>query len=225
MDVRSLGGTRTHGIDADDRGAPLAHVEEELPEVQVGGDHVGAPGDHRPGMHCVFDVSRGPSAIRHAPRRRSRGEADRAVDLRGAERVEEPHVHRRPALQHAGGAHVAERQHARRSATVDCREQPLPREAKCFLPRRLTERRAALRTGADERREQAVGVVRALFVLLHLDAQVPRSDRVIGVAVHSRDDAVVDRGDPRAVVGAVVRAGPTDLDETHCVPFPCSRQP
>ncbi len=221
MDVGSLGRARADGIDAHDRGPPLARVEEELPEVQMGGHHVRAPRDDRPGVHRVLDVGRGPSAVGHAPSRRTCREADGAVDLRSAERVEEPHVHRRPALQHARGAHVAERQHAGGAAAVDCGEEPFPHEAECFVPGRLAERGAPLGPGAHQWREQPVGVVGALFVLLHLDAQVARGDRVIGVAVHSRDDAVVDRGDPRAVVGAVVRAGPTDLDETHCVPFPC----
>ena len=85
-------------------------------------------------LHRVFDVSCRPPAVGQAPRGRSCGKADRAVDLRGAERVGEARVHRRATLEHAGGAHVAEREHARRPAAFDCGQQASARDRRALRP-------------------------------------------------------------------------------------------
>ena len=62
-------------------------------------------------------------------------------------------------------------------------------------------------------------MVHPLLVVVHLDAEMARGERVVLVAADAGDRAVLDRGGPRAGVGAVVRAAAADLGDRH-VPVP-----
>src|SRR5262249_12417532 len=81
----------------------------------------------------------------------------------------------------------------------------------------------ALRAGPDERGEDAVRVVDALFVLLGLDAEVAGGDRVVSNATNLGDHAVGHGGDPGARVRAVVGTGAADVDRTHKGVLSCLR--
>ena len=110
---------RPDGVDADDGPAPLAGLQEVGPEVEVGGDHVGAPRHDELGLGHGLDVRRRPAGrVGEAPRPRAGGEADRPVHPRRAEGVEQAAVHRR-TLQLAHRPHVREGEDGRRTVPLD----------------------------------------------------------------------------------------------------------
>ena len=78
-------------------------------------------------------------------------------------------------------------------------------------PRDRLEAPLALGAHAAQRRQDALGVVRALGVARHFGTQHAVGRRVRRVAAHAHRAAVVHRGDQAAGVGAVVRAGADDL--------------
>jgi hypothetical protein len=78
----------------------------QAPEVQVGDDAVAAPEDDQPRIDDVFGVEADAAADRRPVAHRAGAGADRPVELRGAETVEEAAVHR-PVAEQAGVAGVA----------------------------------------------------------------------------------------------------------------------
>ncbi len=203
-----LRGQAAVGIDGDDLGAAPLGFLRARPEVQVRGDRVGAPDQDQPGILVVLRVHAVAAAEGRLDARLARGRTQGALQLRGAQLVEEAPVHR-AVLQHAHGAGIAERQDGLRilggerlQARGDLIQRLVPADAPEFA--------AALRPGALERMQQAVGRIGALGVVADLGAQRSVGERVRGVALHFHRDAVLHRHQHRAGVGAIVRAGRAD---------------
>ena len=141
--------------------------------------------------------------------------ADRAVEPRRAEPVEEARRHAL-ALQHAHRAGVAVG-HDRlgvapsarrwRAGARRCRPAPRPRSVRSKRP-------LPLAPDALQRMQHALGVVGALGVARDLGAQRAVRRRMGRIALHLHGPAVLHRDQHRAGVGAVVRAG--GANELRC---------
>ena len=71
------------------------------PEVQVRGDRIAAPDEDQTAVDVLLEIHAHRRADDGAPAGLAGGRADRAVEQRRAQPVEEPPVHRRTALQQA----------------------------------------------------------------------------------------------------------------------------
>ena len=107
------------GIDGDQLRAAALGLLRARPEVQVGRHCVAAPDDDQAAVLELLDVHAHGRADGGAPARFSGGRADRAVEQRRAEAVEEPAVHRRP-LQQAHRSRIAVRHNRLRPVVGPC---------------------------------------------------------------------------------------------------------
>ena len=74
-----------------------------------------------------------------------------------------------------------------------------------LVPGDRLELAGALGAGALERRGDALGRIHQVGVAVDLAAGEARRVGMVGVALHAHDLAVLDMGDERAHVGAIVR--------------------
>ncbi|MDT4834220.1 hypothetical protein FQZ97_678540 [compost metagenome] len=174
------------------------------PEVQVAGDGVAAPDEDELGLGEELDAHADLGAQRVDHGFAARHRADGAVQQRGAQLVEEAPVHRF-ALHQAHGARIAVGENCFRFRL----QSPKMRGdiVQCSLPRDGLEAAAALGTDAFQGLHEPLGMVIAFDVAGHLGAQHAAGVRVGGVALQLHRHAVLDGGDERAGVGAIVRAG------------------
>ena len=155
--------------------AVLARLEHERPEVRVRRQRVRSPEQHEIALRNAFGVGADVGADRHPHAHRAGHRADRAVEHRRADGVEEPPVHRR-ALDHAHRARVRVRQN---------RLRPVGRRADRVQPRRRSRRAprptrsrsncpAPFGPDAAHRMEQPVAMIGALDVAVDLRAEKAR---------------------------------------------------
>ncbi|MCY1534575.1 hypothetical protein D9M68_699530 [compost metagenome] len=203
--VALVGGLAAARVDADQARAVAFGLLCQAPEVQVAGDRVAAPDDdelrfgEKLDLHADLGAQRGHQAFA------ARGRTDGALQVRGAQLVEEAGGHAF-ALHQAHGAGVAVGQDGLRVAGGDglqaCRDV-----VQRFVPVHRSELAAAFGACAFERLQDALGVVAAFGVARNLGAQRTIGVPVRRVALHPQGHAVVDRGQQGAGVGAVVWTG------------------
>jgi len=175
------GGFGSDGIDDDEAGPVAAGLNDEGPEVDVGGEDVGAPGEDELAVGELFWLCAEAGVHGgHQGSAAGRG-ADGAVEAGGSEFVEEAAVHSR-AIEEAHGAGVGVRQDG--LCTVFCGNGfQFGRDGVDGLgPGDATELAAAFGANAGERVEEAVWVVFAVEVFGDFAAEETLSDGVIGVA-------------------------------------------
>ena len=214
VEVGCLGAARAARIDHHDRHAALlALLLGQRPEMHVGGGEVGAPGDHQVGMHDrLRDRRRRPG--RPSCPRRPRSRCRRPCRPAGA----------RCRARGTG------RSPGRGSSGPDGRSRRSPGCASGPLSAMIAFHLAAISSSASsqviglnwpeplgpvrlQRRRDALGRVHQVGVAVDLAAGEARRVGMIGVALDAHDLAVLDMGDERAHVGAIVRTN--DSNRLH----------
>jgi hypothetical protein len=204
-----FGGFASARVYADEFGAVALGLLRVAPEMQVAADGVAAPDDDEFGLgeklHPHADLAAQGLREGLAAGRR----ADGAVEEGRAQPVEEAPGHAF-ALHLAHGAGIAvgnDGLGVARGDGLEARRDVGQRG----LPAHRLELPAALGAAALERLQQALGVVGALGVARDLVAQHAAGVGMVGIALHAGGDAAFHRGQQRAGVGAVVRAGAQHL--------------
>jgi hypothetical protein len=193
-------------IDRDElRTAPLRFLRAG-PEMQVRSDRVAAPDQDQPAVDVLLDVHADRRADYRSPSGLAGGRADRAVEQRRAETMEEAPIHRR-ALQKAHRARIAVGQYRLRSVTR-CSDgtKALGDLAECLLPGDARKASFALRADPSHRMAQPLRRVRAIEVVRDLSAKHAGGRRMIGIAADLDGAAILDGDKHRARVRAIVRA-------------------
>ena len=208
MQMALLGGFGAARVDADQRGAVALGLLREAPEVQVRGHGIAAPDQDQPRLREIAQMHAQFAAVGGGQRVGARGSADGAVQARGAERVEEAGGDTL-ALDFPHRARVAVGQDALGTARGD-RGKTCCDIRQCRIPADLFPLPAAFGAHALQRMQHAFGVVGALGVATHLGAEHAGGGRVVRIAFHAGDTAVLHRDAHGAGVGAVVRAGGAD---------------
>src|SRR5581483_11211341 len=131
--VSERGSTRAVRIDNDELAALAAGLLNERPEVNVVAVDVAGPDNNQAGMREVLRGCSQPSPIDALERSGSSRGADRAIELRGAEPIEEPAIHRTVAKL-ADGARVAVRENALRAELSRDLLKPSRDLAQRFVP-------------------------------------------------------------------------------------------
>ena len=192
------------GIDGDHLGALALRRLHAAPKVEVRHDRVRAPEDDQSCLVEAFRVHADRRAERGLQAVLARGRAERAIELRRAELVEEPAVHR-AVLHHAHRAGVARGQdglgilgRGRLQLRRDLIERLVPGDA--------LELALALLADPLHRVLQAIGRIGALEVVRNLGADRALGERCLRVALDLGRLAPLHRHKHRAGVGAVVRA-------------------
>ena len=207
--VALVGGFSAARIDADEARAIALGLLRQAPEMQVAGNRVAAPDQDQLGLGKELNLHAHLAAQRARERLAAGCGANGAVEQAGAQGVKKAPIHRF-ALHQAHGAGVAVGQDGLRLARGNG-AQPRGDLIQRRAPRDRLEAPLALGAHAAQRRQDALGVVRALGVARHFGTQHAVGRRVRRVAAHAHGAAVVHRGDQAAGVGAVVRAGADDL--------------
>src|SRR6185437_1994319 len=153
VDVALLGRRAAIRIDRNElRAAPLRFLCAR-PEVQARRDRIAAPDDDEAAVLELLDVHADRGADDRGPSRLAGGRADRAIEKRCAQAMEEATIHRR-ALEQPHRSRVAVRKDRLRAVA-----RPGDRlEALCDLVERLVPRdarEAALALGADAAHREA----------------------------------------------------------------------
>ena len=199
-------------VDADQFGALVLGLLRIAPEVQVAGDRVAAPDQYQSGFGKELQVHAELATERLRQRFGAGGGADRAVQQGSAQFMEEACGHAL-GLHQSHGAGVAIGQDGLRAVGAirsDGLEASRNIAQRCFPTNGLKLARA-FGSDALERLQDAIRVVSALGVARHLGTQCATGVRMLRVATHLDGNAVAHRGQQRAGVGAVVRAGAQDL--------------
>jgi hypothetical protein len=197
---------RTVRIDGDHLCAVRSGALDKRPQMRVGCQRIGAPQQHELCIRELLGIGTDALANGVSIPRRTRRRADRAVEQRRAQLVEEAPVHR-AVHQHAPCASIRIRQDRLGSvlsndpfeATGDLIERFVPADA-LPLPR-------AARSNPAHGVQHTVGVVGTLDVARHFGAQKALRDGMRRVTRHLDRLAVLDGHEHGAGVGAVVRAG------------------
>ena len=207
--VALVGGFSAARVDADEARAIALGLLRQAPEMQVAGNRVAAPDQDQLGLGEELNLHPHLAAQRARERLAAGCGANGAVEQAGAQGVKKAPIHRF-ALHQPHGAGVAVGQDGLCVARGDG-FQPRGDFIQRRIPRDRLEAPFALGAHAAQRRQDALGVVRALGVARHFGTQHAVGRRVRRVAAHAHGAAVVHRGDQAAGVGAVVRAGADDL--------------
>jgi hypothetical protein len=165
-------------------------------------------------MDEAFRVGARRGADRHEVGRRGAGVAERPLADRGAELVEEGVAHVE-TVQDALGAEVAVREDRLRPVLGDDLAEATGDLVERLVPGDPLEPAAALGAGSPERVQDAVRVVDAGDVVVHLHAEPAPGERVLGVATDLDGPSVLDGDEHRARVRAVVRTRAPD-DRLAC---------
>ena len=204
--VTLLGRRAAIRVDGDQpRTAALGFLRAR-PEVQVRRDRVAAPDQDQPAVLVLLDVHPDRRADHGAPASLAGGSADRAVEQRRAETVEEAPVHR-AVLQIAHRARVAVGHDGLRTVgrgrdAGEARRNLVER----LVPRDAGEAAFAFAAHAAHRMQHAVGRIGAVEIARDLGAQ--RAVRV-GCAGSPRISIALpcfDCHEHRARIGTIVRA-------------------
>ncbi|EXI68478.1 MAG: hypothetical protein AW08_01260 [Candidatus Accumulibacter adjunctus] len=207
--VAAVGGHRPAGVDGDQARTAPPRFLRQAPEMKVGDDAVAAPDEDQPRVDDVLGVEADARTDRRAVAHGAGAGADRPVELRGAETVEETAVERTVAEQpRVAGIAVGDD----RLGTMagDDAAETVGDGVQRLVPADPFEARARpLRADAPQRMQQALRVMDALGVVRHLGAQHAGSRRVIGRAGDLQHAALADRDLECAGVRAVMRTGAT----------------
>jgi hypothetical protein len=194
------------GINHHQLGALGLGAVDGADEVQVGDRDVVRPNHDQFGVDALFrwgaghvavdaDIGLALDATAHRP----------AVQLAGAELVEESQIHR-PAGQHAVGASVVERNHALCAEAGNCGRDTGMDSVKRFVPRDPLEPALAARADPQQRVAQAGLAVHEVRVVPgDLVADDALGQRIAFRAADGDDTVVFHRNRQAAGVGAVQR--------------------
>ena len=180
--------------------------------MQVAADRIAAPDQDQLRFGEELDPHAELAAQRVAEGLAAGRRADRTVEQRCAELVEEAPVHRF-ALHQSHRAGVAVRQHGLRAMRIDHRTQACGDVVKRDVPGHRLELRAtrsALHTDAPHRLQYPLGMRAALQIAGNLGAQHAAGVRMRRIALQLDRDAVLNGRDQRTGVGAIVRTGAED---------------
>ena len=205
-----FGGGASVRIDRDQFRAPPLRLLRPRPEVQVRHDRVAAPDQDQATVLELLDVGADRRADGGGPARLAGRRADRPVEQRRAEAVEEAAVHRAVLQEsHRAGVRIGD----------DClRSVARGRDGRKFrgdrverlVPADPLEAAFALAADTLHRMQHALVGIRALEVMGDLGAQHAGGGGMVGGAANLDRAAVLDRHLQRARVGAVVRARAAD---------------
>src|SRR6218665_444511 len=205
MLIALLRGPRPPWIDRYHPRPSLARRSDERPEVGVRGQRVGAPQEDRArSVEALCIHAHGTThAVGHADH--AGGAANRAIEERGAELVEEPSIHR-IVVQEPERAAERVRQDCLRPPHRDDLLEPARDLVERLLPGDRLEAPLTFRAHAAHRVEHAAGMIGTLQVPRDLRAEEAPSRRMIGIASYLDSSASLDRGQNGTGVRAVVRA-------------------
>ena len=211
--VAFFGGRAAVRIDRDQlRAAPFGFLRAH-PEMQVRRDRVAAPDQDQPAVLVLLDVHADRRADGGGPAGLAGRRADRAVEQRRAESMEEAAVHRRVLQEpHRAGVAVGKnglRSGGRRRDGAEARGDRGQR----LVPRDALETAFAFAADASHRMQHALVRVRPVEIARDLGAEHAARRRMIRRAANGDRAAVLDCRQQRARVGTVVRAS-----ATHDVP-------
>ena len=192
-------------IDRDElRAAPLGFLRLH-PEMQVGGHGIAAPDDDELAVAVLLDVHADRGADHGGPARLAGRGADRAVEERGAQAMEEAPVHRGVLQQpHGAGVAVGEDRLRAVGAAGD-RGEALGDDVERVVPGDALEAAFALGAHAAHGMEHALVGVGALEVARDLRAEHAAGGRMLGVTLDRDGPPVLYGRDERARVRTVVR--------------------
>ncbi len=208
--VALVGGGAAVGVDRDQRRAAAFRLLRAGPEMQVRHDRVAAPDEDQLAVRELLDVGAHRRPDRGDPAGLARRRADRAVEQRRAEPVEEAAVHRavlqQPHRSRVGigddGLRTVARGGDRREFRGDRVERLVPADS--------LEAAFTLAADALHRMQHALGRIGALEVMRDLRAKHAGGRRMVGGAANLDRAAVLDGHLQRAGVGAIVRTGAAD---------------
>ena len=139
--------------------------------------------------------------------------ANRAIEKRRAEAIEEAAIHR-SVLEQAHRARVAVGQDCLRAVSRIGNSLELRGDrADGLIPRNAFELPLPLRANPFHRIEQPVAVVDAVEIVGHFLAEKSPGKGMLRIAAELDGAAVLDRDDEPARIGAIVRADGTDGSE------------
>ena len=203
VEIRAAGGGRAVGIDADHEGAALARALDERHQVDVGVARIDAPQHDELRVHQLLGVVARHGAERGRPPGIGGGDADAAIELGGAEGVEEGMA--RPVLQEAERAAVGVGQDRLAAPLANDAPPSVGDLLEGGLPRDGLESSLALGPHAPERRAHASGRVEPLRVVVHLAADHALGEGMGRVARDVGHAAVLDGDGQGALRRAIVR--------------------
>ncbi len=205
MPIGPAGGAAPARVDDDELDTAAAHPLELGPEMDVGGDEVGAPGDDEVRMLDRFRVGAADRPHGHVPGGLAAGVAHRpGAQPAGAERVKEAVQQVAVQLPLMRAVSVAEdRQRPRfgddRLPTGDDLVERLVPADRRKLP-------GTFRPDPAQRGFEALGRMHELGVAVDLGAGKAGGERMVGIAVDPYHPPVLDPRQQRAHVGAIMRA-------------------
>ena len=203
--VGRLGGSRRIGVDHDDLGALLLGILDDGPMMQVRADAVARPDHDVLRVDVAVGVETGRRADRQQPGRARSFAAEGALGHRGAHAVEEGVAAVQPVHEPLV-AEIAVGHDGFRPVLVDDRLPARHDRVEGFVPGDALELLRALRSDPLHWIEQPVGMVVPLLVVFQFHAETAAGHRVVRVALHTQQLAVLDLEQHRAGVRAVVRA-------------------
>ena len=190
-------------IDGDERHARLPPRLDRRPEVDVRRHEIGAPRDQEVGVRDGLGVGASDGTQRRRPPGVGRGVAHGAGDQpRGPEDMEQRHGE--PAVDLTLVRAVAVPEDGERSVGADDRLPTLHELVERRVPGDGGESPLALRADPPQRRPQPLGRVHPLGLAAHLGAEEAGRDGVVGIPLDADEAVVLDVGQDRAHVGAVV---------------------
>ncbi len=208
--VALLGGLAAEGVDGHDAGAGLAGAMHQRPQVHVRDARVGAPVDDVARMDHRFGVD-----VRSRPERdiaagRPRRGADRPVEQRRPEPLEETPIEAL-ALELAHRAGIAVRQNRLGAVRrVGNGAETAGNQLDRLIPADAAEFAMPLGSAADHRILQPARMVNSFQVARHFLAEESIRERMVRVAAQPGCPPILHRHEHAARVGTVVRA-----DDTH----------
>ena len=194
------------GIDSHESCAAAFRFLDARPQMEIRRDRIAAPDQDQAAIFELLELHADRRTDHRNPSRFAGGRANRAIEQRGAEPMEETAVHRR-ALNESHRAAVAVRYDRLRSvARRGDRGEALGNLAQRFVPRYAREASFAFTTDPAHRMKNAIGRVRAIEIARHFRAQLAAGRRMRWIAADLHRLAVIDRHEHCARVGTIVRA-------------------
>ena len=193
MPVGELRGAALARVDDDDWHAALLRHLGLGPEMHIGGDEVGTPGDYQVAIFDRLGVSAADGPDRHVPRFLAAGVAHSAGDQpAGAERMKQPEHQAAVQLPLVRAIGIAEQ--CQRPGLGDDRPPPPGNLVERLVPADRREFALALRPNPAQRRPDALGRMHQLGVAIDLGAGKAGGEGLLRVALDAQYAPVLDLG-------------------------------
>ena len=213
MFVGSRAGAIAPRVNGIELGAVPPRFHNEGPQMYVGAENVGAPGEDQPRMAELLRLGSVTHSQRLGHSRGSGSRTDSAVEARGAQAVKEPAIHAR-TVQQPHGSGVAIGQDGLGSEFICDGAQTAGDGIQRFVPGDALEAPLALGPDAALRIEQASRRIFAFEVLRHFTAEKSAGHGMRGVAAELGGVAVVD-GDQQGTAIRTVECADGTADFRH----------